>query len=107
MKTNSKSEEVLGRYRAALSDLYGDRLERVVLFGSRARGEARLDSDFDVAVFLQPQFDRWAEFDRLARLRVRFIDESGAFFEALPFAADAYAEKSPLMHAIRSEGVDL
>ena len=44
---------LLTRYRAALDNLYGDRIERVVLFGSRARGDAHMDSDYDVAVFLR------------------------------------------------------
>jgi len=30
----------LRRFRTALDELYGDRIERVVLFGSRARGDA-------------------------------------------------------------------
>ena len=33
---------VLSKFRAALDKLYGDRIERVVLLGSRARGDARL-----------------------------------------------------------------
>jgi hypothetical protein len=31
-------DPVLVKFRAALNELYGDRIERVVLFGSRARG---------------------------------------------------------------------
>jgi uncharacterized protein len=34
-------DPVLIRFRAALDALYGERIERVVLFGSRARGDAR------------------------------------------------------------------
>ena len=63
-------DPVLIRFRAALDALYGERIERVVLFGSRARG-AREDSDYDVAVFLKDLTDRWPELDRLADLRVR------------------------------------
>jgi len=33
-------------------------VERVVLFGSRARGEGRADSDYDVAVFFRDLNDR-------------------------------------------------
>jgi predicted nucleotidyltransferase len=47
------ADPVLKRFRAALDVLYGDRIERVVLFGSRARGDAREDSDYDVAVFFE------------------------------------------------------
>jgi predicted nucleotidyltransferase len=95
------------RFRAALDEIYGARLERVVLFGSRARGEARSDSDYDVAVFLRSLPDRWTELDRLADLRVRFIDDTGAFFDAKPYPAAAYRDQTPLMHEIRREGLDL
>jgi len=32
------SDPILVRFRAAVDELHGDNLERVVLFGSRARG---------------------------------------------------------------------
>lgn len=104
MKT---ADPILTRFRAALGEIYGQRLDRVVLFGSRARGDEREDSDYDVAVFLKSLPDRWAELDRLAKLRVSFIDDTGAFFDAKPYAATAYQERSPLMHEIRKEGLDL
>ncbi len=94
-------------FRAAVTEIYGDRLERIVLFGSRARGDAQPDSDYDVAVFLRDMPDRMAELDRLADLRLTFLDETGAFFDAFPYPASAYRDGSPLMHEIRREGRDL
>ena len=47
------TDPILKRFRAALDEIYGDRLERVVLFGSKARGDAGEDSDYDIAVFLK------------------------------------------------------
>jgi predicted nucleotidyltransferase len=87
--------------------MYGDKIERVVLFGSRARGDEHPESDYDVAVFLKDLPDRWHELHRLADLRVKFIDDMGAFFEVLPFPAAAYAERSPLMREIRTDGRDI
>lgn len=100
-------DPVLARFRAALNDMYGDRLERAVLFGSRARGDARPDSDYDVAVFLKAMPDRWIEFDRLAVLGTRLIEETGLVVHAMPFQAGAYQERTPLMHDLRQEGVVL
>jgi len=40
-------------FHARLSRRYGARLRGLVLFGSRARGDHRPDSDADVAVFLE------------------------------------------------------
>jgi uncharacterized protein len=48
-----QTDPVLKRFRRALDAIYGARLERVVLFDSRARGEARDDSDYDVPVFVK------------------------------------------------------
>jgi uncharacterized protein len=53
MTTRPQDNPALKRFRAALTEIYGDRVERVVLHGSRARGDAREDSDYDVAVFLR------------------------------------------------------
>jgi predicted nucleotidyltransferase len=106
----SVANSLLQSFRAALSGIYGGRLELVVLYGSQARGDAQPDSDYDVAVFLNGMdgpSDRWAELHRLAALRVKFIDETGVFFDAKPYPAGAYRDRSPLMHEIRREGLDL
>ena len=54
-------DPVLKSFGAGIRALYGDNLERVVLYGSRARGDARQDSDYDVAVFLKTLVSRWQE----------------------------------------------
>jgi uncharacterized protein len=100
-------DPVLRRLRSALEDAFGDRIERVVLFGSRARGEAIEESDYDVAVFLRGFTDRWPEVDRLMEIETDLLYDVGAFVHAMPFAAGAWQERSPLMGAIRREGVDL
>jgi predicted nucleotidyltransferase len=104
MKTH---DPILTQFREALNEIYGDRIDRVVLFGSRARGDERPDSDYDIAVFLKSLANRWAELHRLADLRVSFLDETGAYFDAKPYPATAYRERTPLMHEIREEGLDL
>jgi predicted nucleotidyltransferase len=44
---------VLARYRELVLRRFGHDVERVVLFGSRARRDEHADSDWDVAVFLK------------------------------------------------------
>lgn len=90
MDNRVSNDPVLSRFRAALAATYGDRLERAILFGSRARGDAKPDSDYDVAVFIR-QPDRWLdEVIRLADLGTDILLDTGAVISAKPFRAGAY-----------------
>ena len=100
-------DPILGRFRAELDALYGARIERVVLFGSRARGEARDDSDYDIAVFLYDLTDYWGEADRIVDIETDILLDTGALIQAFPFRAGAYNDRTSLMREIRLEGVDL
>lgn len=97
-------DPVLRRFRAALEALYGDRLARVVLFGSRARGDARADSDYDVAVFLRDQPDYWTEIDRMSDIVTDVLMDEGAVISAKPFGT---AARGGLLAEIRRDGVEV
>jgi predicted nucleotidyltransferase len=107
MSGEPSDDPILRRIRTSLHMIYGDRIERLILFGSRARGDAHADSDYDIAVSLEGLIDRWREFHRLADLRTEILAETGAFLEARPFRAGSYCDRTPLMHEIRRDGVDL
>jgi predicted nucleotidyltransferase len=107
MSAKVADDPILRRVRAALQEMYGERIERIVLFGSRARGDAHDDSDYDLAVFLKDMDDRWQEIRRLAMLQTDFLAEDGTFIDAKPYRAGAYRDRTTLMHEIRQDGVDL
>jgi predicted nucleotidyltransferase len=105
---NSSGDPILYDLRAGLRSAYGERLARLVLFGSRARGDATADSDYDVAVFLRDMTDRWAEFDRVNGVAGEILLRRFAVVHALPYHERSYAENpSSLMRNIREEGVEL
>ncbi len=68
------------RFRDAVVEMYGPDVDRVVLFGSRGRGDGRAGSD--VAIFLRTMDDRMAEWDGWADSRRRFLVAGGPFFDA-------------------------
>jgi predicted nucleotidyltransferase len=107
MDTAVALDPILTRFRDAVAELYGPTLDRLVLFGSRARGEARPDSDYDVAVFLRAMPNRWSEIQRLADIELKLFDETGQFIQAIPFRTSDYSSRTPIMHEIRKDGLTL
>lgn len=107
MPVSAVDDSILSRFRAALDHVYGDRLERVVLYGSRARGDARLDSDYDIAVFIKDSGTFLDESARLAALSTDILFDTGAVISATPFLAGAHRERTGFMHELRKDGLDL
>lgn len=95
------------RLRTALNQTYGDRLKRAVVFGSRARGDYRHDSDYDIAVFLDNYGDFGQEAKSLAHIETAILSETGAVINSLPFPVSAYQDKTGFMQEIRREGSDI
>lgn len=69
MKTNVLTrDEAIRRLTAAESEIRGLGVERLALFGSVVRGEARPDSDVDVLVKFSPGAKTFARFLALSEL---------------------------------------
>ncbi|MGO9985689.1 MAG: nucleotidyltransferase domain-containing protein [Rhodomicrobium sp.] len=101
------ADPILSRFRAALDETYGARIERVVLFGSHARGDARPDSDYDIAVFLRDLDSFGTEAGRIAAIETDILYDTGAVINAIPLKAGAYRERTGLMQELRRDGLDL
>ena len=108
MPLNPDTERLLGDLKQRLCALYGERLARVVLFGSVARGEDTPHSDVDVLVVLHGPVDRYAENGRLADIVLNFM---GQYRQPLsPVVMDETTFLSgdwPLLRTVREDGIPL
>ena len=104
----SSTEAALREAKQALGELYGDRLARVVLYGSQARGDATPESDLDVLVVLRDPVDVVAEIKRLVPLETALLDRYEEVVSLMPFAETRYHNaEHPLMMNVHAEGIEL
>jgi uncharacterized protein (UPF0332 family)/predicted nucleotidyltransferase len=97
-------EEPLARYRARVLTAWPGQVERIVLFGSRARGEAHADSDWDFAVFLdhEPTTD---DKERMREIDRRIGDACGDLVQSHVLARQRWLASDELACNIRDEGL--
>ena len=74
---------------------------------ARARGDARPDSDYDIAVFIEGLTSVGAEAGRIAAIGTDILLDTGAVINALPFAAGADDARTGFMGEVRRDGRDL
>jgi predicted nucleotidyltransferase len=98
------SDPILRRFRDAFRDVYGKKLDRAVLFGSRARGNSHELSDYDVAVFLNDSESFGREAERLAIIETDILYETGAVINSLPFPSGSERDATAFMTEVHRDG---
>jgi len=100
--------DLISEARKVLVDLYGERLAKIVLFGSQVRGEAHDESDIDLMVVLKGKVDPVTEVRRTSDIVLYATLEHGMALSIvhLPFSSFEHPDH-PLMINVRKEGVAL
>lgn len=104
----SELESLLERLAHGLRDLYGERYEGLVLFGSRARGDADEDSDVDLLLLLRGSVDPVQEILRIEPVDWPLSLESGYVLSVLPVSAVRFQTATePYLRNARKEGIEI
>lgn len=89
-----------------LRQLYGERLTRVVLFGSWARGDAQPESDIDLLVVLDRVDTVWDELRRMDPVLWRHSFDNDTVVTALPVATSDFEKRNrPWLARAQTEGL--
>lgn len=116
--TTEKLEQVLTEYKDMLLAELPGQIERIILFGSYARGDARPESDVDVMVIVNwPQESsskgfspayytdpRWRKINDLA---ADLSLEHGFYISPTILRVEQYNEWEPLVDRVKREGKEL
>ena len=99
-------EQLLEKLKKGLTDLYGQRLKAVYLFGSYARGDYNRNSDLDVMIVLDAYISYWDELVRSAELTSDLSLEYGVTISRTIMTEDQWEKGDlPVLKNIRMEGI--
>ncbi len=118
MTLTVNEERALDEYKQFLLRRFPERIERLILFGSKARGDEIADSDIDILIILRGKKRTAKErFYPLGLTDPAWREMVGATFDILMehgadisptiISEDEYDEWSPLTARIKAEGIEL
>jgi predicted nucleotidyltransferase len=107
VRSAEKLKRILDELKQEFLNIYGTRLESLILYGSYARGDAGLGSDIDVLVVLAGSVDAGDEIRRtgemVAGLSLKYDVTISRFF----VSAKQFDENWSLLRNVRREGIVL
>ena len=84
MCARSELQAVLEKVRSASQELYGDKLNKIILYGSYARGSQTEDSDIDIMIILNCNVEEVKRFrSKTAEMSSDISLEQGVFLSVL------------------------
>lgn len=103
----SYDQHIIDYLRNRLQSAFGERLKQILLFGSRARGDAEEDSDYDVLVLLESR--EKTDDAILVDIAVTALTDYEVVFSLFAFKDDCLELHpfEPLFMNVRREGVTL
>ena len=107
MNLNQKQiQAIVKEYRQGLKEIFGNKLENVLLYGSCARNEARDDSDIDILVILRPPFDYGNAIRKTSELTAKMSIEHDVVISRVFASNNDYQKRNiPFFMNIRREGL--
>ncbi|MCX8089867.1 MAG: nucleotidyltransferase domain-containing protein [Verrucomicrobiae bacterium] len=104
----AKATAIVQSLRQELARILGERLDRVYLFGSCARGDQRPDSDVDVLVVVRGPFDYGELIERTSEVVSELSLKYDTVISRVFVSKERFErEQSPFLMNVRREAVAL
>ncbi len=102
----NRLRQILYELQNELYTALGGRMEKIVLYGSQARGDARNDSDIDVLIVLKENFKYGVMLRKTSKIIARLSLENDVVISRAFVSIQQYEQsKMPFLMNIRREGI--
>ncbi|AUC62345.1 toxin-antitoxin system toxin component [Cyanobacterium sp. HL-69] len=99
---------ILVIFKQRVINIYKENLSQLILFGSRARGDAKQDSDIDILIVLKNVNQDKNKYEKMINLVSDLCLEYNFLISCVYISESQFkSEKSPLMINIHKEGIFL
>jgi uncharacterized protein len=106
--SDDKLDLILTALREGMEQVYGERLVRMVLYGSRARGDAEPGSDIDVLIVLAGTVDPGEEISRTGGLIADLSLQFGEVISCVFMDEERFMHRQgPFLRNVRKEGISV
>jgi predicted nucleotidyltransferase len=106
--SNPELQKLLTILRDSFKDIFGEQFDRMLLYGSYARSEARSDSDIDLLIVLRGKFDYSEMIKRTSEIVARLSLENDVVISRSFVTRKQFEqEESPFLLNVRREGIFL
>jgi predicted nucleotidyltransferase len=104
---SAKDARIIDEVLRHLKKRYRRSLKQVILYGSKARGEATEESDIDLLVVLSKVKDFWQTVKEVGEIADKVLLEHGVLISAIPVAETELRNRraSPFFMNIKREGI--
>lgn len=101
-----KPSNILTQISEGIKQIYGNRVKKIILYGSQARGNARPDSDFDILIVLKSSFNYSEESKRISKFIADICLENSIVISCTFASEDKYQNyESAFFRNVRREGI--
>jgi predicted nucleotidyltransferase len=99
-------DDLLNVLRDSFAKIFGEQFDRMLLFGSRTRGDARPDSDIEVLIVLRGEFDYGEVIRRTSEIVSRLSLENELVISRT-FVSDHqfHQGQNPFLRNVRRESI--
>jgi len=99
-------KRLINQVKTHLVKMYGEKIKRIILYGSYVRGETTRDSDIDILVLVDESLNPFEVRESLSDLLYDILLEEGELVSVIAVPEDFFESyNSPFMLNVKKEGV--